>query len=38
MGILEDVMAWTEDLIDNKLIRLEVTTEEINAKYNAEPP
>jgi hypothetical protein len=35
-GILEDVMAWTEDLIDNKLIKLEVTTEEINAKYDAE--
>jgi hypothetical protein len=36
-GILEDVLAWTEDLIDqnNKLAYI-ATNEEINAKYDAE--
>jgi len=36
-GILEDVLAWTEDLIDqnNKLVYI-ATNEEINAKYDAE--
>lgn len=34
-GILEDILGWTEDLIDNKLIKLE-TCDEINAKYDAE--
>jgi len=36
-GILEDVLAWTEDLIDqnNKLAHI-ATNEEINAKYDAE--
>jgi hypothetical protein len=36
-GILEDVLAWTEELIDqnNKLAYI-ATNEEINAKYDAE--
>jgi gas vesicle protein len=35
-GILEDIMGWTEDLVGGELLKLEVTTEEINAKYDAE--
>lgn len=35
-GILEDVMAWTEDLIDNKPITHDVLTSEINKKYDNE--